>query len=167
MTSDHVPLPFPAEGPLDDVDDAVLDRLAAAWSHRDPVPDSLVAGVTFAVALDEVYAEVADIQREGARPLSGVRGATADAEAPGMSFSTNDLTMTIMASPRDRGRLRIDGWLTPPEVAVVGLRLPGETRRLAPEQGRFWFDDVPHGHVQLFVEDDDGDIVMITPAVEL
>lgn len=152
--------------PIDDADLASLELLASAWRRRDPLPDRLVSRITFAVALDEVYAEVASIQRQGAgEAMAGVRGVDVGPSSPGMSFSTSEVTMTIMTSPSGGG-IRIDGWLTP-DAAIVGLRLPGETRRHAPRHGRFWFDGVPRGHVQLFVEHDDGTRAMITPAVEL
>lgn len=157
------------DGLIDDLDDLVLGHLATAWRRRDPLPDGLVGAVTFAVALDEVWAEVAHIQRQGARgPVAGVRGnADGGSVAPGMSFSSSDLTMTIMTSPIDSGRLRIDGWVAPDDGGAVCLRVADETRRQVPEQGRFWFDDVPSGLVQLFVEATDGEVRMITPAVEL
>ncbi len=157
------------DGPIDDLDVAALTHLATAWRRIDPVPDTLVGAVTFAVALDEVWAQVAHIQRQDSRgPLAGVRGGSdATSVAPGMSFSSSDLTMTIMTSPIDSGRLRIDGWVAPDDGGAVGLRVADETRRKVPEQGRFWFDDVPRGLVQLFVEATDGTVRMITPAVEL
>ncbi len=164
MSDDRAP-----DGPIDDRDLAALDHLATAWRRIDPVPDTLVGTVTFAVALDEVWAEVAHIQRQGSHgPLAGVRGGPdASAIAPGMSFSSSDLTVTIMTSPSSSGRLRIDGWVAPDDGGAVGLRVADETRRTVPEQGRFWFDDVPSGLVQFFVETTDGDVRMITPAVEL
>lgn len=164
MSTDLAP-----DGPIDDHDRAHLAHLATAWTRIDPVPPGLVGAVTFAVALDEVWAEVAHIQRQGSRgPLAGVRGGSeATAVAPGMSFSSSDLSMTIMTSPGGSGRLRIDGWVTPDGGGAVGLRLADETRRQVPEQGRFWFDDVPNGLVQFFVEATDGEVRMITPAVDL
>lgn len=159
-----------SDGPIDVGDLAVLDQLATVWSRVDPVPDGLVAVVTFAVALDEVLAEVARIQRQGSHGhLAGVRSGpdTAAAVAPGMSFSTSDLTMTVMTSEVVGGRLRIDGWVSPDDGGAVGLRLADETRRQVPQQGRFWFDDVPRGHVQFFVEGTDQAARMVTPAVQL
>lgn len=167
MTTDNASSHIHPDAPLDDHDAAALRALARAWAERDPLPDSLVPGVTFAVALDEVYAEVAQIQRQDSHDLAGVRGAPATTATPGMSFSTSDLTMTIMVTPRPKDRIRIDGWVTPDDVGTVGLRLREGTRRQDPEHGRFWFDDVPRGHVQLLVEDPSGAVRMVTPAVEL
>ena len=84
-----------------------------------------------------------------------------------MTFATGDLSMTIMTSPAGSSTIRIDGWLTPDDGGSVGLRLRGETRRHVPRGGRFWFDDVPRGNVQLFVETIEGTVRMVTPAVEL
>lgn len=169
--ADRTPQEGPAgtspHGTIDGGDHAALLALGRAWSAVDPVPSSLVETIRFGIALDAMMAEVATIQHEGARgPLAGVRGGSGvDAEAPGMTFATSDLSMTVMTSPAGTGRIRIDGWITPDDGGAIGLRLEGETRRHVPRGGRFWFDDVPTGHVQLFVESDDGSVRMITPAV--
>src|SRR5919112_6439227 len=52
-----------AEEPLDALDEAVLREVAALLEDVDPVPDDLVHRVQFALALDEVYAEVARVTR--------------------------------------------------------------------------------------------------------
>lgn len=167
----------PVEGPpstsphgvVDDDDRRALVALGRAWSAVDPVPSSLVETIRFGIALDAMMAEVATIRREGARgPLTGVRGGPGvDAESPGMTFATSDLSMTVTTSPTGSDRIRIDGWITPDDGGAVGLRLDGETRRDVPRGGRFWFDDVPKGHVQLFVEGVDGTVRLVTPAVRL
>lgn len=158
-----------ADGPIDVDDLAALAHLADAWSVIDPMPPALVSTIRFGIALDAMMAEVATIQREGARgPLAGVRGGNdVAAETPGMTFAISDLSMTVMTSPAGPGTVRIDGWITPDDGGAVGLRLEDVTRRHVPSAGRFWFDGVPQGHVQLFVEGSDGTVRMITPAVRL
>ncbi|MBY5162957.1 hypothetical protein [Salsipaludibacter albus] len=166
-SSEHDPAVL-ARGPLDTVDAHVLTTLRHAAETLDPVPPGLVGRITFAVALDEVYAEVAEIQREDLLAGSGVRGGdAADTDTATMTFSSERTSMTITVSPSGHRLVRIDGWLTGADDAVIALRIPGETRRAAAERGRFWFDEVPRGQVQLLVEEPDGRATMITPAVEL
>ncbi len=156
-----------ARGRLDAVDAHVLDTLRRAAEALDPVPPGLVDRVTFAVALDEVYAEVAEIQREDILAGSGVRSGDDGTDTATMTFSSERTSMTITVSPSGHRLVRIDGWLTGADGATIALRIPGETRREAAQSGRFWFDDVPRGQVQLMVEEADGRATMITPAVEL
>jgi hypothetical protein len=156
-----------ARGRLDDVDARVLATLRHAAETLDPAPSGLVDRVTFGVALHEVYAEVAEIQREDRLSGSGIRSGDAGTDTATMTFSAERTSMTITVSPSGHRSVRIDGWLTGADDVVIALRIPGETRREAAQSGRFWFDDVPRGQVQLLVEEADGRATMITPAVEL
>lgn len=156
-----------ARARLDALDGRILAHLAVVVDGLDPMPAGLVERVTFAVALDEVYAEVAEIQREDRMAGSGVRSGDAGADTATMTFSSTRTSMTITVSPSGHGSVRIDGWLTGAEDAVIALRIPGETRREAAQSGRFWFHDVPRGQVQILVETPDGQTGMITPAVDL
>ena len=44
----------PAGGPLDDDDQAILDRLAGIYARLDPPPADLDERVSFAIALDRL-----------------------------------------------------------------------------------------------------------------
>ena len=63
----------PAGGPLDDDDQAILDRLASIYARLDPTPADLDERVSFAIALGGLDAEVARLSEQLAVG-SGARG---------------------------------------------------------------------------------------------
>lgn len=162
---------IPADGLLDQHDQDVLAWVARLVDELDPVPADLVERATFAVALDELEAEVASLVQQaetGTPELAGVRGAPTET-ARTMTFTAESATITITVVAQRHGRWRIDGWLSAAEPMQVRLRLPGETRQGQVEPtGRFAFTDVPSGMVQLAVGPAGGDhALVVTPAVQL
>lgn len=152
-----------ATGTIDATDQAVLATLRAALEHLDPVPDGLLERVTFAVALDEVWAEVAEITRMPAT-TAGVRGARANRQS--MTFSARGMTVLVVVAPDGAGTVRLDGWVTPDTRSRVVVRMPDGQRETTVVQGRFAFDDVPGGMVQLVVHGPGGGGPLITPTLE-
>ncbi len=76
----------PAELPLDDDDQAILDRLAEVYARLDPPPADLDERVSFAIALAGVDAEVARLSDQlmvgsGARGSERTRTITFDADS--------------------------------------------------------------------------------------
>lgn len=162
---------IPADGPLDQHDQDVLARVARLVDELDPMPHDLVERATFAVALDELEAEVASLvqQTEAGTPgLAGVRGAATET-ARTMTFTAESATITITVVAQRHGQWRLDGWLSAAEPMQVRLHLPGETRQREVEPtGRFAFTDVPSGLVQLAVGAAGGDhALVVTPAFQL
>lgn len=162
--------PGPAGLPLDDGDQAVLDRLASVYAQVDPPPDDLDARVLFAVALAGVEAEVARLSEQsmvgsGARGSERTRTITFDADSRAVM-----ITMTDQAD----GLVRLDGWLAPGAALRVELRMPEPASPrmvIADPAGRFAFDGVPHGIAQLLVHPPDGAGAgaprVVTPAFSL
>jgi len=150
--------------PLDDVDATTLDQLRAVFDEADPVPPDLVERVRFSLALDEMYEEVARMTRVPLEALS-VRTET-------LTFSADRLTAMVTVSRLGAGRLRLDGWLAPPEQCVVRLRIQGGDPRetTADDSGRFSFDDLAEGFGQLSfhpVDDDAPENAVVTPLFQL
>ena len=141
----------PADLPLDDGDQAILDRLAAVHAMLDPPPADLDERVLFAIALDSLDAEVAryrdqEIIGSGARGSERTHTITFDADS-------RAVMITIVARPDSL--VRIDGWLAPAAALQVELRLPEPAPPrvvTADTAGRFAFDGVPHGLAQLLVQ---------------
>jgi len=167
-----------ADEPLDDADEETLSRLAAEFALRDPVPDDLVDRVRFALALDEVYAEVAQLQRDAT--LVGTR--SGDTVAERITFSADQLTVMVSIAPADGTAVRVDGWLAPSDGAPrrwrVKLRTAdGEWSDGPDEDGRFVLDGVPRGLAQLvftplsgaadFAGSPDAAPSVVTPTFEL
>jgi hypothetical protein len=140
-----------AAEPIDDVDTATLNEVRAVYEDLDPVPPDLVDRVKFSLALDEMFDEVARMTRvpqdssaTRSDPVQGTRTET-------LTFSADRLTAMVTVHRLSSGRLRLDGWLAPPEACEVRLRLQGAVERdtVADAQGRFSFDDLAEGFGQL------------------
>lgn len=152
---------------LDEVDATILDLLRAAASALDPVPDGLTERAQFAVAWDEVEAELADIRRTSLGGYAGVRGGAVQPPTS-ITFSVPGVALVVSVTRRVGNRLRLDGWLTPPDTYEVALRLRGETTTVTATEGRFAFQDIPAGLGQFLVRRAEHDVdLMLTPAVEL
>ena len=173
MTDDPTPQggPDPADAPLDATDKAVLTEVATMLDDLDPVPDDLVERVQFALALDAMYDEVAEMTRVLDDALA-VRTDLADAvRAETLTFSAERLTAMVTISAASPGHVRIDGWITPAGVRRVSLRMQGADREVtSDESGRFAAGEVREGFVQLVfhptgADEDEG--LVVTPLFKL
>ncbi len=159
-----------AERPLDEADRTVLAQLRELYDEVDPVPDDLVDRIQFALALNEVYAEVAHLTRMPLDALA-VRGeAATGTRTETLTFSAERLTAMVTVS-RIGDLLRIDGWIAPPAGLEVRLRMQGERRQVvADESGRFVIDGLSEGFAQLSfhpTDRDDEEGVIVTPLFQL
>lgn len=161
-----------ADEPLDDDDAATLEQVRALYDATDPVPGDLAERIHFSLALDEMFDEVARMARV---PLDamGTRGEpSAGTRTETLTFSADRLTAMVTVSRVSPGRLRLDGWLAPPEAFRVRIRIQGADERevLADEQGRFSFDRLEEGFGQLSfhqVGDDEPENAVVTPLFQL
>lgn len=157
-----------ADLPLDDNDQAVLDRLAEVYALLDPPPADLDGRVSFAIALDGVDAEVARLSGQ----LAVGSGARGGERTRTMTFDAESRAVMITVVDRADGLVRIDGWLAPAAALGVELRLPDSAQPwivMTNAAGRFAFDGVPHGIAQLLVHPAVGDAAprVVTPAFSL
>ncbi len=160
-----------ADEPLDDVDAATVAELRAMYDATDAVPHDLVDRVRFSLALDEVFDEVARMTRVPLDALA-VRGEqSAGTRTETLTFSAERLTAMVTVSRVAPDRLRLDGWLAPPERCLVRLRLQGSGRLevWADEQGRFVFDGLAEGFGQLSFHpaDESPENAVVTPLFQL
>lgn len=134
-----------AGAPLDADDAVVMQRIAQLFTAIDPVPQDLVDRLQFGITLDALNAELAELQQLPA--LAGAaRGTEQVSEVKSLTFTSDSLTTMVTISPDGPDRVRIDGWIAPGAGVLVELRQGTESRRLsADEDGRFVFEDVPHG----------------------
>src|SRR5512133_2262558 len=102
----------PADRPLDATDDALLVEIAELFATVDPVPAGLTDRLSFSLALDEVYAEVAAMTRVTA-DVAGVRSEQADVRTQTMSFSAEALTIMVTVTHTGPDQVRLDGWVAP------------------------------------------------------
>jgi hypothetical protein len=148
---------------LDATDTAILRGVRRVFTTADPVPPGLVDRIRFTLALEDIEAEMMRLQEEPA--LSGVRAA----EQATRTVTFESETFTIMISIRSSGEdaVRLDGWIAPAAAHRVELRLVGDRRVvMADDQGRFAYDDVPRGLLQMAVHNASGrPKSVVTPSI--
>lgn len=175
MNNDDIPvgpgIAESAEQPLDTVDGEILDELAQLLATVDPVPSDLVQRVQFALALGEMFDEVAQITRMPMDSLA-VRGdAPAGSRAETLTFSAERLTAMVTLTRTGHDGLRLDGWIAPPGEMRVRCRMQGERLEVtSDESGRFVFEQLPEGFAQLSfhaLDADDDEAVVVTPLFQL
>ncbi|MCW2539449.1 MAG: hypothetical protein JWN95_1174 [Frankiales bacterium] len=158
----------PADQPLDAKDGHVLARMALMYDRMDPVPSDLVERLQFALTLDALKAELAELQLMPAEAMA--RSAGTDAVKT-LTFTSDTITTMITIAADGPDRVRIDGWAAPGGGVTVELRqVATKMHTQADADGRFVFDDVPHGMTRFVVRAAGGDDLrqpVITPAVEL
>jgi hypothetical protein len=135
--------------PMDDLDFEILDGIRELFRQADPMPPGLPERVKFALTMQRLEAEVAQIVAEDEPRLTGVRGAE---HSRTVTFDSDSLTIMIRIEQEKDGTLRIDGWLAPPQRREIELQVTGPPQRAASDdQGRFVFAGVPHGAARLVV----------------
>lgn len=156
-----------AAEPLDAGDLATLASIRELHDLGDPVPPGLVDRLKFAVALDEVLTEVAELTRLPST-ASAVRSDTELTRTRTVTFSAEALTAMVTVHRLDSGALRVDGWLAPARAMTVRLRMDSGERQVVTEvSGRFSFDEVPDGFAQLIFAADGETVTVVTPLFEL
>ncbi len=156
----------PTPGPLDDVDLAILAELREALEGADPMPADLDERVTFALTVQALRAEIAELERVPAEPV-GVR--TVDyTRVQTVTFTSESLTAVVTITPLDHDSARLDGWVEG-AAREVEIRERNRTATTAIEEdGRFAFPKVERGLAQfVFRLDDDSAAPVITPALEI
>lgn len=161
----------PADGPLDGTDTALLGEVARLYEAIDPMPHGLIDRLSFSLALDELYAEVAAVSRVTPDTV-GVRSDPGDVRTQTLTFSAESLTAMITVTHLGPDQIRVDGWVAPARRLRVRLRTKGDDRQetLADDAGRFSFRDLPGGFVQLSFHAEPGEggpPTVVTPSFEL
>jgi alkanesulfonate monooxygenase SsuD/methylene tetrahydromethanopterin reductase-like flavin-dependent oxidoreductase (luciferase family) len=134
------------DGPADDLDLQILDRVREAFAEADPMPADLPVRIRFSLALRDLEVEVARLAEED-RQLLAARGTE---QSRTVTFDSDSLTIMIRIDSNEDGTVRIDGWIAPPQCREIELKTTAQSLRvLSDEQGRFAFGSVPRGSAQL------------------
>lgn len=160
-----------ADQPLDATDAALLSEVARLYREIDPVPPRLLERISFGLALDEVYAEVAEMSQVPL-DLAGVRGGVGEVRTATITFAAESLTAMVTVTHLAPDQIRIDGWVAPSQRISVRLRMQaGRLDAVTDAVGRFSFVDLPDGFVQLSFHRDNGQegggSAVVTPSFEL
>jgi hypothetical protein len=158
-----------ASEPLDGQDAKILNLVERLYEAIDPVPAELVDRLQFAMTLDALHIEVAQLQLVSEEAMAA-RGGELNSAMKTMTFSSDSLTTMVTISEAGPDRVRIDGWVAPGAGVKVELHQGTSLLRelSADSDGRFVFDDVPHGLTRFVVRSVDAERPpVITPAVEI
>jgi hypothetical protein len=161
----------PAAEPLDAVDDHILAELDAVQQIVDPPPADLDERARFALRARHLDAEISRLYDLSA----AVAGARDEGTSRTATFESRSLTIMVSVSDLSDDRRRIEGWIAPPDEVEVELRVGDTTReqafRVAADNGRFVFEDVPSGLAQFHLRrasDVLGDIAgVVTSPIEI
>ncbi len=153
--------------PLDQYDEHVLRGVREIHARLDPVPAQLADDIKFALSVQALHAEVAELQRLGAegslvRSVDYTRAET-------LTFTSDQLSVMVTITELDSDHVRLDGWVTGADAVEVELRAGSRSSSsTADDDGRFAFTDVSHGMVQfVFHPADPASRPVITPNVEI
>jgi len=157
--------------PLDALDLSILEELAQAADALDPVPDGFTTEVQFRLSVAALQAEVATLMTPADDlVLRGDLSGAEPARTETLTFAAGELSVMIGVEPRTSGTVRVDGWVTAPDT-VVRLRpvdpSADEHVTQADGDGRFAFDEVPTGTVQLVLTPPGVARPVLTPRFEL
>ncbi len=157
-----------ADLPLDAYDDLIMSRIAALYQAIDPVPEELTERLQFAITLDALSMELAELER--LPETAAARSSAHSSEVRTLTFTSDSLTTMVAMSPDGPDRLRIDGWVAPCAGVSVELRQGLLCRHAtADPDGRFVFEDVAHGLTRFVVRAPEpaSHPPVATPAVEI
>ncbi|HEU5476189.1 MAG TPA: hypothetical protein VFV67_36660 [Actinophytocola sp.] len=151
----------PADLPLDELDEAILQQVRDVSDIVDPPPPDLDDRALFAIGLEAMEFEVARLQEDVT-----AAGARVSANTRAVTFEADSLTIMATISAVGEGHSRIEGWLAPPGPRRVDLRSTGHdgpSRRVFAEpSGRFVFERVPSGVTQFVVRVEPHGLMVVT-----
>ena len=158
--------------PMDQRDLDILGDLLDIFDTLDPMPTMLPDVVLFGLQISDLDAEVARLV-DSELSLAGASGTRSVEHAKRVTFSSENLTVMISVQSQPGHALRLDGWAAPGGRLHAELRTDGQTLTAeCDETGRFVFESVPAGSVQLVLHPTDGSdptirIPVVTPALHL
>jgi hypothetical protein len=156
-----------ATEPLDADDLRALATVRAIFQASDPVPPDLAERSKFAMTVQALEAEVAEIMMTTAE-TAGVRSAVYDRAAT-ITFSSDQISAMISIEVVDGSTARLSGWVTDGPTSVE-LRERSRTQSTQTDaEGRFTFASVERGLVHLLLRrlDLPDSRPVITPAIEI
>jgi hypothetical protein len=167
MIGDEFDVEVLAREPVDAEDLRALATLRSIVLASDPVPPDLAERSKFAMTVQALEAEVAEIMMTTAQ-TAGVRSAVYDRAAT-ITFSSDQVSAMISIEVIDGSTARLSGWVSSGPTSVE-LRERSRTQTTQTDaEGRFTFASVERGLVHLLLRrlDRPESRPVITPAIEI
>jgi hypothetical protein len=150
----------------------ILGSLVDLYDRLDPMPEMLPDVVLFGLQIADLDAEMARLV-DSELSLSGAAGTRSVEHAKRITFTSESLTVMISVEQQPDRTLRLDGWAAPGGQLRAELRTDDSVLTVrCDDSGRFVFESVPTGSVQLVLhptEQSDPAIRLpvVTPALHL
>ena len=153
-----------ASGPIDATDERILRLLGEIMSASDPVPAALTDQVKFALTVEALGAQVAELLEQ---EPAGVRSAYDTITT--VTFSGDNITVLLTLDSEHRPRRRVTGWLSAPDATVQVHGPDGEVVPDIDEDGRFEVEFSRTGLVHLVIQPtgQPGTRPVVTPPIQI
>ncbi len=155
---------------LDEQDEQTMAQLRELHARVDPVPAGLVERIEFALTVQALHAEVAELMDD--ELLATRAGPVQPGEVTrteSVTFQAASLSLMVSLGPgSDDDVVRVDGWVTRAEAQVDAVTSAGTRSATCDEHGRFVLHDLPRGRTCFVVRvGGTGVRPVITPTIEL
>ncbi len=158
----------------DVVDAEDLGNLRAVrelFAHADPVARDLTERIKFALTVQAMHAEVAELMDTALLATRSAAPRVEPSRTDSVTFTAAAVSLMITANEgTDGDRVRIDGWVTVPGARVEAVTPEGSSSAVTDADGRFVLDDLPHGPVHFVILTDpvtQHDRPVITPTMQI
>lgn len=155
-----------------EADEPLLSEIGSLFRTLDPVPEGLVEMSLFAVTVEQLRAEMLELEHVETPELavrSHEAGEREVVRTGTITFACEPVTVMINLSESPSGGMCVDGWVAPAASYRVEIYQPGA--RLAvdsDDDGAFVLFDVPEGPSCLALRRTDGiGPTVCTPVIEL
>lgn len=141
------------------------------FAHADPVPTDLTERIKFAITVEALHAEVAELMDSALLATRRADPGNDPTPTDSVTFTAASMSLMITATSNDEtSRVTIDGWVTAPGAQVQAVTTEGEQSQIADADGRFVMDDLPHGPVHFVIVTDPDTATarpVITPTIQV
>jgi hypothetical protein len=157
---------------IDERDLANLGLMRDLFAHADPVPAGLGERLKFAITVQALHAEVAELMESALLATRGTEAGVESTRIDSVTFAAPSVNLMVSVSPSDSvpGHVRIDGWTTRPECLVEAVMEDRAVTAKTDAHGRFVIHDLPHGPIHFVIRVDPSDPKVrpvITPTIEV
>ncbi|MDN5797878.1 MAG: hypothetical protein L0H79_19330 [Intrasporangium sp.] len=157
---------------IDERDFATLGHLRDLYDRADPVPAGLGERLKFAITVQALHAEVAELTQSALLATRGTSRQVESTRIDSVTFSAPSVGLMVSVSQSEdrEGHVRIDGWVTRPGAVVEAVMEDRAVTAGADANGRFVVHDLPHGPIHFVIRVDPSDPKarpVITPTIEV
>ncbi|MDN5765946.1 MAG: hypothetical protein L0H96_09975 [Humibacillus sp.] len=140
---------------IDERDVVNLRSVRDLFAHADPVPSDLTERMKFAISVQALHAEVAELIDSALLVTRGPETAVEPTPTDSVTFTAASVSVMVSWGASDTSgtgeRVRVDGWVTTPGAQVEAVTADGSRSATSDTNGRFVLDDLPHGPIHFLV----------------